>query len=255
MKRHFYFVIALALALGVSSCNKEDDNNQGNQLASLESNVTNEVKADDLENLLINFKGDEVTIKVTDYDHSKVMAAIYRAGKKLSTASLSKSFSLKKSYELPFKVKLIIPEGVKNLELKSDVLTDEEKTDIEQNGIPMIASVEIPKTVEVIGDNAFKGCVSLEEIKVPETLKSIGTNAFEGCQSLTKIELPKSVEKIEQAAFKGCQKLQEVKIPESVKTISSSVFEGCSSLAKVEIPQTVEKLTTMLLKVAKVCWK
>lgn len=263
MKKQFYYasLIAMALATGLVSCDKDESKSKTESPEDIvQPEATNEVKADDLEKTLCEFKGSELTVKVTDYDHSKVMAAIYRAGKKLKPATLSKAAS-----DLPFKLSLIIPEGVTDLEFKTDILSEDEISDIQENGVPLLAEVEIPASVKSIGDGAFQGCSSLAEIKIPENVETIGNSAFKGCQTLTevvipekvaviapsafesceslkKVELPENVKTIGESAFKGCQTLKEIKLPEKVETIQTSAFESCASLTKVEIPQSVKTI-------------
>lgn len=55
------------------------------------------------------------------------------------------------------------------------------------SGCRNLARVEMPSTVERIGDYAFNGCSSLSHIDLPSSLKEIGENAFNGCalQSVT----------------------------------------------------------------------
>jgi len=55
------------------------------------------------------------------------------------------------------------------------------------DGCSNLARVEMPSTVERIGDYAFNGCSSLSHIDLPSSLKEIGKNAFNGCalQSVT----------------------------------------------------------------------
>ena len=48
-------------------------------------------------------------------------------------------------------------------------------------------SIEIPESVEYIGDGAFQDCTSLMSIKIPESVKIIGTWAFYNCPSLEEI--------------------------------------------------------------------
>lgn len=45
-------------------------------------------------------------------------------------------------------------------------------------------NVVLPKTLQSIGDDAFRGCVSLEWLAMPENLSSIGAGAFNGCDEL-----------------------------------------------------------------------
>lgn len=67
--------------------------------------------------------------------------------------------------------------------------------------------VMVPDSVIEIGENAFQGCISLEEIKIPDLVTSIGENAFQECISLEKIEIPDSVTNIGENAFKGCNNI------------------------------------------------
>ncbi|MCR5414056.1 MAG: leucine-rich repeat protein [Kiritimatiellae bacterium] len=47
-----------------------------------------------------------------------------------------------------------------------------------------------------VGDNAFKGCTSLESIEFPEGLTTLGDGVFDGCSSLTQIALPSTLESL-----------------------------------------------------------
>lgn len=51
---------------------------------------------------------------------------------------------------------------------------------LELNGItaPTITSISIPKTVKMIGDNAFQDCNLLESFTIPATVEEIGNNVF-----------------------------------------------------------------------------
>ena len=52
-----------------------------------------------------------------------------------------------------------------------------------------ITSVEIPNTVQQIGDQAFSYCNGLTTIEVPASVYLIGENAFSGCDKLTEINV------------------------------------------------------------------
>jgi len=47
----------------------------------------------------------------------------------------------------------------------------------------------MPVNVEIIGDNAFRWCNSLESISIPNSVVDIGYNAFINCLSLKRIEV------------------------------------------------------------------
>ena len=53
-------------------------------------------------------------------------------------------------------------------------------------GCTNLASVVVPECVDVIGENAFKGCASLKNLSF-SGITGVGANAFDGCGSLTSI--------------------------------------------------------------------
>ena len=69
-----------------------------------------------------------------------------------------------------------------------------------------LTSIEIPASVETIGNTAFSDCSSLATVTFEKgsRLKTIGNNAYYRCTSLTSIEIPASVETIEKKAFANC---------------------------------------------------
>lgn len=56
-----------------------------------------------------------------------------------------------------------------------------------------VKRIEIPDSVETIGEACFQGCTALEEIKLPEGLTVIGDMTFYGCDSLTTLNIPDTV--------------------------------------------------------------
>ncbi|WP_288707613.1 leucine-rich repeat protein [uncultured Alistipes sp.] len=117
-----------------------------------------------------------------------------------------------------------------------------------------LTSIEIPASVEVIRENAFKGCTALTTVTFEQgsQLKTFhgryDTGVFYDCKSLTSIEIPASVETIEGATFKGCTALTTVTFEKGIqlKTIQgayiSGTFYGCTSLTSIEIPASVETI-------------
>ena len=130
-----------------------------------------------------------------------------------------------------------------------------------------------------IGDNAFRGCVSLRKVSLGNHVTWVGTNAFSGCDALEeftvskdnadygsqdkilynksvaglsdifyvpmrisgKVVLPETLSKIEAAAFYGRALLTEITIPSGVVSIGSYAFFGCDSLAKVNYGGTEQQ--------------
>ena len=137
------------------------------------------------------------------------------------------------------------------------------------SGCP-ITSIEIPASVETIGEAAFRGCSSLATVTFEKgsQLKTIrggyyGSSyygAFSNCSALTSIEIPASVETIEAATFKGCSSLATVTFEKGsqLKTIGGGyyyydyydyygAFSDCP-LTSIEIPASVETIGVAAFK-------
>ena len=118
------------------------------------------------------------------------------------------------------------------------------------------------KTLEIqnvysFGDEAFKGCSSLEGIKnFNAKLLSIGNSAFKDCIALKSIsgrasnlqnvglyafsntslqyfDFGDNLASIERNAFEGCQVLKKITVPSSLQTIEENAFSGCDNITKI----------------------
>ena len=141
-----------------------------------------------------------------------------------------------------------------------------------------LKSIEIPSSVEKIGDRVLKGCVNLININVNENnqkytsiegvlytkdlkkiivypaskeqlsytinnnVVSIEKYGFYGCKNLTEIIIPESITYIESDTFGSCKNLKNIKIPSSVTGIGAEAFYGCISLTSIEIPEGVTRI-------------
>ena len=94
-------------------------------------------------------------------------------------------------------------------------------------------SVEIPNSVEIIGNNAFSRS-SLEIVKMGDGVKIIEDDAFYQC-GLTSVDIPASVESIGDDAFAICTSLASVDIPASVTNIGYRAFDGCRNLENIAV--------------------
>ncbi len=133
-----------------------------------------------------------------------------------------------------------------------------------------LTSLNVPASVDTIGEGAFSGCTSLKDAKFAQGFSvtllskefsravlrlkkltfqllvtcSIGFEAFNGCISLTKVAFSKnpvsSSYKIEGSAFKGCTSLTVMDIPDYIKEYRrKNAFEGCTALKTVYLPRTL----------------
>lgn len=105
-----------------------------------------------------------------------------------------------------------------------------------------LEEIYMPDNVEIIGKECFAFCESLKNIDIPDSVKVIGANAFAKCTSLSAVALPDSLETIEEMTFFSCTSLSTIAIPDSVKTIRESAFSECSALTEIAIPDSVETI-------------
>ncbi len=127
--------------------------------------------------------------------------------------------------------------------------------------------ITLPKTVKVIGDNAFSmmkglrrinlseglevidheafcGCSMITEMKLPSTVKTIGAMAFAGCD-FTSFEWPRVIPTMTVNVFLDCASLETVFIPSSVIQIQPAVFNYCKSLTRIEFEGTMEQWNSL----------
>ena len=94
----------------------------------------------------------------------------------------------------------------------------------------------VPEEVRIVGENAFKGCVSLRKVVLPSGLEHILAGAFKGCRRLKEIAVPPGVTYVGEYAFHRCHSLESVSLPPSVKELGDCTFLYCDSLTRVKIP-------------------
>lgn len=116
--------------------------------------------------------------------------------------------------------------------------------------------VNIPSSVEIIGENAFASCFSLAEVSFPEEarIREIQKKAFYECNGaytttgLTQITFPKIIGNdtldIREEAFMHCAKLANIHFVDlSIKiAIGNNAFAHCSSLSKLSVMPNVTML-------------
>lgn len=136
-------------------------------------------------------------------------------------------------------------------------------------------SYEIPRGVQIIGDNAFHSCKNLTTVTIPDSVTTIRNGAFLSCSSLTTVTIPDSVTTIGSNPFRYCDKLSTInvsidhpalatidgvlfsktdkrlvwypmtdsrtsyEIPRGIRIIGDYAFSNCYSLTEVSIPESV----------------
>lgn len=108
------------------------------------------------------------------------------------------------------------------------------------NNITTLTEIEIPASVQKIGDHAFADCSNLKTVTFKEQdaskLTTIDTSAFEGCSLMTLSKLPEGVTTINASAFKDCKKISLTDLPTGLITIGNAAFENCTMLRVGELP-------------------
>lgn len=94
-----------------------------------------------------------------------------------------------------------------------------------------------------IGQGAFKECPALESFTFtdgePFAETHIYNQAFWGCVSLQNVEFADNLAVLGERVFEGCTNITEAVIPASVKEIGYGVFLNCTSLAKATLEERV----------------
>ena len=116
-----------------------------------------------------------------------------------------------------------------------------------------LVEITIPRSVDFIGDIAFRGCKKLEKITVSpqnEHYASIQgvlydksvTSLIRCPQKKKQISIPNGVTDIENDAFSDCTALSKITIPNSVTTIGDGAFDSCVTLSEITIPDSVKEI-------------
>lgn len=90
---------------------------------------------------------------------------------------------------------------------------------------------EIRKGTEVICDNAFWGCESLNQVTFPDSVTIIGDLTFYGCFNLQEVYIPNTITSIGDDSFSFCKSLQLITIPKSMAKIGSNPFVYCEKIS------------------------
>ena len=99
----------------------------------------------------------------------------------------------------------------------------------------ILERIELPDTLQTIGNTAFAGCTSLKEIVFPESLKSIGEHALSDCFELKTVNIPDGVTYIGHGAFFNCIRLTSVSISSSVINIGEGFVSYCGILEELTV--------------------
>lgn len=105
-----------------------------------------------------------------------------------------------------------------------------------------IRYVELPSTLQSIGEEAFYDCYYLKEITIPKNVTFIGNAAFYFDAALTSLtfEDDSKLERIGGSAFYECYNLKKVDFPGSLKYIGDYAFAWDTALTEITFPEDSE---------------
>ena len=91
-----------------------------------------------------------------------------------------------------------------------------------------LAAIDIPDTVEKIGESAFFAS-GIESVVIPDSVTEIGSYAFANCENLTEVSLGNNVEVIGRQAF-AYTAVKYIYFPRDVREIGAGAFLSCTRL-------------------------
>lgn len=125
---------------------------------------------------------------------------------------------------------------VKNIEIKSN----------DSHNIPAIMTIN-GKLFE-ISKNAFSNIDNFWSINLPSSVQVIGEYAFANCKTINEVFISKFITKIPAYCFQNCIGMQVPILSfdengnSSIIEIGEYAYDGCNALYNIEIPETITKI-------------
>ena len=80
--------------------------------------------------------------------------------------------------------------------------------------------------IQKIGNNAFRGCSSLESISLPSSLVEIGKEVFDNCIHLSELACSGALPSVEWNTFSGCSALERITFPSLSTRLDNIIQSG-----------------------------
>ena len=106
----------------------------------------------------------------------------------------------------------------------------------------LVTSVEMPASLQYIGDTAFRKASGLKSVILPESVTSVGEGCFQNCSSLETVSLPAGLEALAPYIFSGCTSLTNISLPEGLTEFPAYSFYNCPSLEAISFPSSINKI-------------
>lgn len=107
------------------------------------------------------------------------------------------------------------------------------------NECTSLTEISLGDKITEISKSAFYMC-NLQQLELPDSVEYIGENAFANDKSIKNLSLPKSLKKIDDGAFGNCTGLENVTFGDNIKEIGKEAFEDCYKIKSVTLPKSIE---------------
>jgi hypothetical protein len=96
-----------------------------------------------------------------------------------------------------------------------------------------ITQITVAEGVTSIAEGAFRGLPCLASIRLPDSLETLGAYALADCPSLSGLDIPEGVATVPERLLSGCGALTWVSLPATLERVEACAFADCSALADV----------------------
>ena len=94
----------------------------------------------------------------------------------------------------------------------------------------------------VMGDESFRGCISIESFKFPDNIIDLSNGILQDCTSLTDVSFNSNLNSIGERVFKNCSNLLNIIFPSSLKLIGNNLFEN-SGITDISFSINLENIS------------
>ena len=219
-KRIFAVLLALCVLFGAVVCCADEFADDWDELDNLDDEDDSGMEEFDEEEDQVDFRTLSYGIKTDRY---------HGFGYKLNDDGTGLILTCYEGYEEDVDGNVVFPAEIEGIPV---VQIDTGMCDTN----PLLVNIEIPGSIELIGNNAFVHCPNLKSVKIGEGLTKIGFCSFGGCPELEEVEFPESLETVDNFAFAMSVKIKEVSFGSKLETIGKQAFLGCEALSRAVIP-------------------
>lgn len=158
---------------------------------------------------------------------------------------------------IPSSVEIISANAFADCEALEDIIFSEGLIEIERAAFYYcpIKELELPNSLEKLGESAFRNCDNIKEVVLPKNLSSFNGSAFPDCDNLKNYDVSSdnkkfisvdgivfNKKKTELVVYPCGRKNDTYIIPASVKNIGCAAFSGNKILKNIIIPNGVTEI-------------